>query len=726
MESTLKAIVLAAGTQSMRADGSPILLERLGEQRVIDAVLNNIRTLVNDEDIYLVVGPFAEAFKQHLGKSYHYIQQATPSGTGHAVALSEPFLTAYAGDLLIVYGDTPLFSAVSLRGLLNHHQQTGADLTLLTAISDEVYPYGHIIRNDSGSIHDLVEHEQASSYERAIRELNLGAYVVESSRLFQVLAALAARHTEQDLALTEIVSEFSLRNWHIGSYQVYDQDEIQGINNRKDLERAAFIVQKRHFLRQEHNESDQIQFGTGGWRAVIGEGFTMFNVRRLSQAIANQIQREGQQARGVLIGFDHRFLSNYAARAAAEIFAGNNVPVQLLTEAAPTPLVEYAALEAGVAYGMVFTASHNAPEWNGLKVFHGNGGLLMTEETNQLEQEANLLTSQRLVRVPFETAHQAGVIHHCDYTNAYIDRVASFVDMEIIKRAALRVVVDPMFGVGRLTLGILLNDARCRVNFINERHNPLFGGRSPAPDLNALRLLMAHVRDGEYNLGLAMDGDADRIALINEQGEFIEINDILLLLYWYLHEHKSLRGAVVRNVATTHLLDKLASHYGEEAIETPVGFKWIGDAIIRYDALMGGESSGGMTIRGHIRGKDGILASMLLIEMVAKTNKPISALLEEVWQLTGRATMVETNLPATAEMRVIVPQRLAELIDGGDLPWSVRELRQDDGTKIIFENDKWLLLRFSGTEPVLRIFSEAPTLEGAQEMVDWLAHEITR
>jgi phosphomannomutase len=282
-----------------------------------------------------------------------------------------------------------------------------------------------------------------------------------------------------------------------------------------------------------------------------------------------------------------------------------------------------------------------------------------------------------------------------------------------------------MFGVGRLTLGILLNDARCRVTFINERHNPLFGGRSPTPDFNALRLLMAHVRDGNYDLGLATDGDADRIALINEQGEFIEVNDILLLLYWYLHEYKGLRGAVVRNVATTHLLDKLARHYGEEAIETPVGFKWIGDAIIRHDALMGGESSGGMTIRGHIRGKDGILASMLLIEMVAKTGKPISALLEEVWQLTGRATMVETNLPATADMRVIVPQRLAELIDGGDLPWKVTDMRRDDGTKIIFENDKWLLLRFSGTEPVLRIFSEAPTLAEAQEMADWLIHEIS-
>jgi alpha-D-glucose phosphate-specific phosphoglucomutase len=726
MESSLNAIILAAGTQSMRADGRPILLERLGEQRVIDAVLNNIRTLVKEEDIYLVVGHFAEEFKQHLGESYQYIEQATPRGTGHAVALVASFLRGYEGDLLIVYGDTPLFSAVSLRGLLNHHRQTGADLSLLTAISDEEYPYGHIIRDDLGKIRDLVEHEQANTYERDIRELNLGAYAVNASCLWQVLPGLAAQQRERNLALTEIVSVFTQRNWKIGSYQVYDQDEIQGINNREDLERAALIVQKRYFLRQEHEESNQIQFGTGGWRAVIGEGFTMFNVRRLSQAIANQIQQEGQQAQGVLIGFDHRFLSNFAAQAAAEIFAGNNIPVQLLTEAAPTPLVEYAALEAGVAYGMVFTASHNAPEWNGLKVFHGNGGLLMTEETNQLEQEANLLTPQRLVRVPFETARQAGVIHYCDYTNAYVDQVASLVDMETIKRAAMRVVVDPMFGVGRLTLGILLNDARCRVTFINERHNPLFGGRSPTPDLNALRLLMAHVRDGNYDLGLATDGDADRIALIDEQGKFIEVNDIMLLLYWYLHEYKGLRGAVVRNVATTHMLDKLARHYGEEAIETPVGFKWIGDAIICHDALMGGESSGGMTIRGHIRGKDGILASMLLIEMVAKTGKPILALLEEVWQLTGRATMVETNLPATADMRAIVPQRLTTMIDGGDLPWRVKEFRQDDGTKIIFENDKWLLLRFSGTEPVLRIFAEAPTLESAQEMADWLVHEITR
>ena len=197
-------------------------------------------------------------------------------------------------------------------------------------------------------------------------------------------------------------------------------------------------------------------------------------------------------------------------------------------------------------------------------------------------------------------------------------------------------IVDPMYGVGQLTLGIILTEARCRVTFIHERRNPLFGGRSPAPNLEALRLLISDLEEGHFDLGLATDGDADRIAIIDEKGRYISTNDLLLLVYWYLHEVRGERGGVVRNLATTHLLDRMAAKFGEKCYEVPVGFKHIAASMVEHDALLGGESSGGLTVRGHILGKDGIFACALVVEMLARTGKRISEMQEEVWKISGR------------------------------------------------------------------------------------------
>ena len=260
----------------------------------------------------------------------------------------------------------------------------------------------------------------------------------------------------------------------------------------------------------------------------------------------------------------------------------------------------------------------------------------------------------------------------------------------------------------------------CRVVTIHGRRDPLFGGRSPAPDTHALGLLSTIVRDGHYDLGLATDGDADRIAIVNEQGNYIAVNDLLLLLYYYLHEKRGERGAVVRNLATTHLLDRLAAHFGERAVETPVGFKYIISAMQETSALLGGESSGGLTIRGHILGKDGILAAALVVEMLATSGgKTLSELIEQVYAITGRLYTAELNVAATSEMKVIIPKRLAEKPVKAIGPYPVCSVSHLDGTKFLLENDNWLLLRFSGTEPVLRIFAEADTPEKARELVDW-------
>ena len=403
-------------------------------------------------------------------------------------------------------------------------------------------------------------------------------------------------------------------------------------------------------------------FGTGGWRAVIGEGFTLHNVRRLCQALANNITRCGDERKGVLIGYDRRFLSDHAAIAATEVFSGNNIHAVLLEEDAPTPLVEFATASLGCAYGLIFTASHNPPEWNGLKVFRTDGSLLQDAEVRQIETETNSLTLEDVVKIDLDLALEAGVAEYRDFTNQYVDAVEALIDLDVIRKAGLRVIVDPMYGVSQLTLGTILTEARCRVAFINERHNPLFGGRSPAPDFEALSLLITHVRGEHYDLGLATDGDADRIAIVDENGTYVTVNDILLLLYWYMHEVREQRGGVVRNLATTHLLDRLATRLGEQAYEVPVGFKHVSAAMVEHNALLGGESSGGLTIRGHILGKDGVFASALIVEMLAATGKRISELLSHVHAITGELFTVEANFPATPEMRIIIPERLDAMV----------------------------------------------------------------
>lgn len=713
----LKVVILAAGDEIVSA--APILLQNLGDRKVIDYVLQNARQFAAPQDITLVVGNRQDEMRAHLGADYQYIRQDKQLGTGHAVLQLKPLLQDFHGDLLILYGDTPLFHADSLRGLLNRHRLRQAHLTVLTGVIEHPHPYGRIIRDAAGQIVDIIEAAEASKAISEIRELNVGAYVVCADAIFPALEKLAPSG-DGTIRLTDCVHELIHAGSSVESYQIYDQDEVQGINTAEDLAQAAFIVQKRLFRPHRPGAESTVAFGTGGWRAVIGEGFTMYNVRRLCQSLANNIIRSGQEKQGVLIGYDRRFLSDRAGEVAAEVFAGNNIPVVLLSEDAPTPLITYATALLNSAYGLAFTASHNPPEWNGLKVFLSDGSLLLDQETRQIEAETNKMTADDVVKLDLDMALEAGIVQRRDMTNEYVDAIEKFVDLDIIRKANLKVIVDPMYGVGQLTLDIILTEARCRVSFIHERHNPLFGGRSPAPDLDALQQLIGTIQEGKYDLGLATDGDADRIAIVDELGNYISTNDILLLVYWYMHEVRGERGGVVRNLATTHLLDRMAAKFGEKSVEVPVGFKHIAAGMIKNDSLLGGESSGGLTVRGHILGKDGIFACALIVEMLARTGKRLSQLQEEVYKLTGRLYSLEENMPATPEMRVAVPNKLksAPIKKIGAYP--VKDISHVDGTKILLDNDNWALLRFSGTEPVLRLMVEADTPEKARELIDWL------
>ena len=716
-----KAVILAAGHDD--SELRPLLLTRLGDQTIIDLVIGNVLQVVAPEDIYIVVGRSQDAIRRHLGDRFTYVVQDEPAGTGHAVLQVRPKLAGFDGDLLILYGDTPLFRPASIRGLLNRHQLKGADLTLLTAIVDRPLPYGRIRRDSEGLIRNIIEASDATPDEQAITELNVGAYVGQAKSLFSILEGMSAAGENR---LTDAVDCLIGSGKRVECYQIYDEDEVQGINSEEDLRQAEFILQKRLFRPRRNEEQNQVAFGTGGWRALIGEGFTLHNVRRLSQAIANEVTRRGLERQGVLIGFDRRFLSRQAAESAAEVFAGNNIPVTLIPEDVPTPLVTFATPLLGSAYGLIFTASHNPPEWNGLKVFKADGSLPLEEETSRYEDETNALSEAQVIKLELDLARKAGMVVERDFSNAYIDNIEKIVDVESIRSAGLKVIVDPMYGTSQLTLGTILSDARCRVTFIHERHNPLFGGRSPAPDLKALQVLITSIRDeGNYDLGMATDGDADRIAIVDERGEYISTNDLLLLLYWYLHEIRGLKGGVVRNLSTTHLLDRLARALGEECYEVPVGFKHVTAAMLAHDALLGGESSGGLTVRGYILGKDGIFACALVVEMLARTGKRISELLETVAQITGRLYQLDANIRSTPEMRIEVPRRLEEAPLDVVGKYKVQKITHHDGTKIFLENDNWALMRFSGTEPVLRLTVEADSPQKAAELLDWLKGFVT-
>lgn len=713
----MKTIILAAGSQQTIGE-TPWVLQKLGERALIDYVVDLARPFVEPTDLVLIVHRCDDAVAQHLGNGFHYEEQTDLRGTGHAVLQAKRALGDYNGPVLILYGDTALLSEASILGLVTRHRLKEAGLSLLTAHSYQPLPYGRIVRDHAGRIIEVVEEAEATASERQITELNVGAYVVETAALWPALQRL---NTQSDgpLPFTACVRQILRAGHTVTNYQILDEDELLGVNSQENLEQAAFILQKRQLQPRREEEHNIIRFGTGGWRALIGEGFTLDNVRRLCQALANDVIRQGHESDGVVIGYDRRFLSDTAAQVAAEVFAGNNIGVKFQQGDTPTPLITYATAKEQAAYGLMFTASHNPSQWNGLKVFATDGSLPLDEQTKAIENEANALTPDQVVKTEVAIARRSGLLREVDYTNAYVDAVEALIDLQTIREAGLRVVLDAMHGVGQVTLGIILTEARCRVDTIHARHDPLFGGRNPAPDPKELAQLITLVQEGHYHLGLAMDGDADRIAIIDDRGAYITTNELLLLVYYYLHEIRGQRGGITRNLATTHLLDRLAAHLGEPFYEVPVGFKHIAASMKAHNVLLAGESSGGLTIRGHILGKDGIFACALVVEMIARTGRTVAEMLDEIYGKIGRLVSREVNLPATPEMKVLVPRKLATIQLDAIAGHRVQRVSYQDGIKFYLENDNWLLLRFSGTEPLLRIFTEADTAEKAEQLIGW-------
>lgn len=464
-----------------------------------------------------------------------------------------------------------------------------------------------------------------------------------------------------------------------------------------------------------------IEFGTGGWRAIIGDGFTRANLRLLIQALCNRMRAEGVARRGIVIGYDRRFLSAEAAHWACEVLAGNDIAVTLIARPAPTPMIMWTVGNLGCAYGLGITASHNPALYNGIKVFTAGGRDAAAEVTDELGAAANALSEADVRAMPYAEALAAGLVTVQTSMNWYLDAIIDKLDMGLIRHRHLHLVLDPMFGVAQTSLQTILMTARCQVDVINYRHDTLFGGRMPSPAAASLTHLRTEVVERGADLGIATDGDADRLGIIDDAGNFLHPNQILVLLYDYLLTVKGWRGPAVRNMSTTHLLDRVAAAHGEQCYEVPVGFKWISAKMAETDAVIGGESSGGLTVRGHIPGKDGIYAGSLLVEMVAASGKKLSELWADIAARYGQLEMVEVAYPFTSERRARLEEQVFVHHDLPDFGRPVERITWDDGAKVYFVDGGWVTVRFSGTEPVLRLFAEAATLTEAQGAADLVA-----
>lgn len=460
-----------------------------------------------------------------------------------------------------------------------------------------------------------------------------------------------------------------------------------------------------------------IKFGTGGWRAVIGDEFTKENIQLLAKALCMKMKDEGVTGKGIVLGYDRRFLSKEAMQWAGMVFAAEGVTAYLINKSSPTPLVMFYVMKHELAYGMMVTASHNPAIYNGIKVFTAGGRDADATQTQEIERYIAGIT-EPVEEMEYDTAVKKGLIQEIYPLNEYLDNIMAAVNMEAIRESGLRIVLDPMYGVSETSLRIILQTARCEVETIHDRHDTLFGGKLPSPSAATLHALQNAVLDKHYDIGIATDGDADRIGIIDDTGRFLHPNEILVLLYYYLVKYKGWKGPVVRNICTTHVLDKVAEEFGEKCYEVPVGFKYISAKMNETDAIIGGESSGGLTVRGHIRGKDGIYAAMLLVEMIAVTGKKMSEIIKDIEGKYGLISMEERDYHFNQEKKEHIRKVLMEDKSLPELPYEIAKVSYLDGSKVYFEDGGWVIARFSGTEPLLRIFCEMKNPADAQNVCE--------
>ncbi len=477
---------------------------------------------------------------------------------------------------------------------------------------------------------------------------------------------------------------------------------------RYDKDRADVLIPEDHFM---------IKFGTGGWRAVIGDGFTRQNIQILAKALADKMHAENVGDEGIIIGYDRRFLATESLQWCAEVFAHEGIRTLAVSKSCPTPVVMYYVQKHQMHYGMMITASHNPAVYNGVKVFTYGGRDADLEQTADIERYISAIREPVEIK-EYEQGVREGLIVQINPFNDYIDSILDDIDTKKIRDAGLNVVLDPMYGVSETCIKTILITARCGIETIHGYHDPLFGGHLPAPNAEGLRDLISYVISHGCDLGIATDGDADRIGIVDDTGRYLSPNDVLVLLYYYLVRFRGMKGPVVRNLCTTHMVDRIAAKYGQRAYEVPVGFKWISAKMEETNAIIGGESSGGLSVSGRIKGKDGVYAAALLVEMLAVTGKKMSQIYDEISSEIGRSYIAEHNFRFREEHKQLFVNRIMEEMEVPDLPFEINQISYMDGCKVYFENGGWVSVRFSGTEPLLRVFCEMPEKEQAEQVCE--------
>jgi phosphomannomutase len=478
-----------------------------------------------------------------------------------------------------------------------------------------------------------------------------------------------------------------------------------------------------------------IHFGTDGWRAVISDTFTFNNLRSVAQAIADAIASgawnngtlpdENVDQKKMVVGFDTRFLSDRYAVDVARVLSGNGYTVYLAQSDAPTPAISYAVRHLGAVGGVMITASHNAPRYNGVKLKASYGGSALQEQCRRVEVYLN--DNEERGRGPnlmdYDQARNQGLIQRFNPLLAYYEHLRTLIDFNAIAENPQRVVVDSMYGSGRGVIKGILQGSGCEVQEIRGEMNPGFGGVHPEPIARYLGALAGAVSTHMGNYGLATDGDADRIGAMDERGNFVDPHKIMALALRYLVEKRGWKGPVVRTVSTTRMIDRLAERYGLPVYETPVGFNHIADYMLKGDVLIGGEESGGISFKGHIPEGDGILMGLLLVEIVSTCCDSLYELVEDLLKDVGPAFYQRNDLrlsyPVAKDKMTNFLADNAPASIGGE---TIAKILTLDGVKYLLKDDSWLLIRPSGTEPVLRVYAEGRSPEMVKALMGYGEH----
>ncbi len=463
----------------------------------------------------------------------------------------------------------------------------------------------------------------------------------------------------------------------------------------------------------------QIKFGTDGWRGIIADDFTFDNVRICAQGVADYVKQNALSGRGLVVGYDTRFASEDFAAAAAEVIAGNDIKVHLCLKPAPTPVVSFTVPATKAAGAIVITASHNPGSWNGFKYKSQDGASAPSEITAQIEKNISHITRDKQIkRLALDKALRKGLVDYLDPSPAYFGRLNQLINLEQLRRQKLTVIVDPMYGAGAGYFRALLEGGNTKITEINAERNPSFPGIQPEPIAKNLTKLSRLVVEQKADIGLATDGDADRIGIVDEKGEFLNQHQVFALLCLYLLEVRSERGAMVKTLTSTEMISRLGKIFDVPVYETAVGFKYVAPLMEQHNAIIGGEESGGYGFRGHIPERDGILAGLYFLDFMAETGKTASQLLEHLYGKVGPHYYERIDSHVRKDKRKEITDKLAsnppETLAGAQITW----LDTTDGFRFFLADESWLLIRFSGTEPLVRLYAEAETLEKVRNLLD--------